>query len=75
MRIDTLHLANSKPEQVAISHHTKKITFSEMERKVQKFAGYFKTLGVCRGARWPCFVPTARTLYYLSGELTGLEVQ
>jgi len=59
VRIDTLHLANSKPEQVAISYHSEKITFSEMEREVQKFAGYFKTLGVCRGAKVALLCPNS----------------
>ena len=74
MRIDTLHLANSKPEQVAISHHTKKITFSEMERKVQKFAGYFKP-SVCAGEQGGPALSQQPGLILSFWELTGLEVQ
>jgi len=51
MRVDKLHLANSRPEDVAISYHSTKITYAEMESAVQKYAGYFRTLGVNRGAK------------------------
>lgn len=51
MRVDQLHLANSKPQDVAINYHSRKITYSEMERAVQKYAGYFRSLGVRDGAK------------------------
>lgn len=51
MRIDRLHLYNSKPDDIAISYHSKKITFSQMELAVRQYAGYFKSLGVKKGVK------------------------
>lgn len=51
MRVDKLHLANSKPEDVAISYHSRRITYSEMECAVKKYAGYFRSLGVRDGTK------------------------
>ncbi len=51
MRVDMVHLADSKPDMVAISHHSRKITYGEMEAKVQHFAGHFKSLGVNKGSK------------------------
>lgn len=51
MRIDTLHLTKSRPDDVAISFHSDKITYSEMEMQVQCYSGYLKSLGVCKGSK------------------------
>jgi len=49
MRIDILHLANSSPGDIAISYRGKKISFSEMEKAVQHYAGYLGKLGIKKG--------------------------
>lgn len=51
MILDMLHLADSKPDAVAISHHSRKVTYEEMEKAVQHFAGYFRSLGVNSGSK------------------------
>lgn len=50
MRIDKLHLAGSNPSDTAIVFHSRKYSYAEMEQEVQKYAGYFKSIGVGKGA-------------------------
>lgn len=59
MRVDQLHLVNGKPEHIAISFHSKKITYTEMEIQVQKFAGYLRSCGVKDGAKVALLSPNS----------------
>ena len=59
MRLDKLHLANSKPGATAISFHSKKLTYAQMEAEVQKYAGYFKSIGVQEGVNVALLCPNS----------------
>lgn len=55
--------ARSHPEQVAIIHREKPITFKELESQVGKTATYFNEKGIGKGDRVLVFVPMSIDLY------------
>jgi len=59
VRVDNLHLANSRLKDTAISHRGRKITFEELEEQVQRFAGYLKSLGIKEGDRVALTAPNS----------------
>ncbi|NLO89379.1 MAG: long-chain fatty acid--CoA ligase [Clostridia bacterium] len=59
MRVDNLHLANSRLKDIAISHRGRKISFEEFEERVQRFAGYLKSLGIKEGDRVALTAPNS----------------